>query len=475
MKNLILCMLLTASIALFGGDAMSQDITPKTMRRQHDPLQVPGELLKALHGKPNASLRLFAYKGGAMKQVVFQIDERTPAGVFVMDLGDGRNPQDHNNALDPQDFLVFRICDTGDRVAKNLWPAPEGIEIELRDPVDQGRSYAYLIYFAKDAPKQLDEDTVVLEFWDPWEKPSYPFIVRGLTYRIEGLVNNIKGKYYKTAVNKNFRVPVSAGGTDVNILDGQKMRAFCELFFGKIKIEANETNMIGGIDSLRHGVVRGYGRQWLTVALPLGLDAPRIYSDVFTYDRVIVSPMTLNIPFNPKSIITRAGIEFGYDLNEKGIGMRFYSPNCLEGVTIDGKMTEKEKAISNAWVPWFLITGPQGSLIFRVDIQKKLMEQTKNNLTYIDDLKQAFPPEDIKGSLGYQRTTMEITSVTPGAYDFRIEWYFPPNFYKPGGYDKQMLKDFLNIKDAPVVIAVGDKTAQNKALDPPPLLPKQKK
>lgn len=471
MKTRVSFVLLATALAALALPGLTQN-NDKTMKRAQDPVQVPGDLLAAFNGSPLDSLRLYSAGGGELSQMIYQFDERLPDGTFIMDMGMGQNSEDHNNVLDPQDFLIFRISDTGERVVREAWPTGDGLEIELEDPVSNGRSYCYLFRFGGEVPQRREEDTVMLEQWDPWESPETPFIVRGLTYRIEGLVNEIRGRYYKTAVNKTFSVPPSAGGTSVNMLDVQKMRAFCELFFGKIRIDADETNMVGGIDSLRHGYVRGYGRQWLTVALPLGLQAPRIYSDVFTYDRVIVSPMQLNIPFNPESIITRAGIEFGYDMNEAAYGMRFYSPSCMEGATIDGKMSAKEKAISDEWVPWFLYTGPQGSLIFRVDIEKSLREQTVSKLTYIDDRSQAFPPEDVPGCIGYVRTTMEIQSVKPGRYDFRIEWYFPPNFYRPGGYDKQALKDFLDIKDNPLVIRVGKRTATNQALNPPPLVPK---
>ncbi len=446
-------------------------ITAATMPREHDPIQVPGDMLESMLGKDFASLRLFACKNGKMEQIVYQFDERLPDGTFIMDLGEKANADKHNNKLDPQDYLIFRLGDTGDRMAKEGWPAPEGLEIELKDPITGGLSYCYLILFEGAAPPELDIDTVVLEHWDPWKSPELPFIVSGKSYRIEGLVNRFGDKYYKTAINKSFIVPKDAGGSGEDILDCQKMRAYMELFFGKIRVDKTEYSMIGGIDSLRHGKVRGYGRQWLTVKLPLDIESSRIYSDVFTYDRVIVSPMQLNIPINPDAIITRAGIEFGYDFNEKGIGMRFYSPNCMDGVTIDGKMTDKEKAIPEDWVPWYLVTGPQGSLIFRVKIEKALMEQSVNKLTYIDDLEQKLEPEDVPGSIGYARTNIEVTSVKPGKYDFQIEWYFPPNFYKQDGYDKQMLKDFLDIKDAPIVISIGGKTAKNMSLSPEKLIP----
>jgi len=452
--------------------SFSADHAVSTMQRSHDPVQVPGSLLSELQGEDLDDLRLFALHGGVMEQIVYQFDERTEDGSFIMDMGEKKNPEDHNFSLDPQDFLMFRIGDSGDRAPSSAWPAKDGVEIELFDPVDGGRSWAYLLKFNPSPPARLDIDTVVLEHWDPWERPDLPFIVRGTSYRIEGMVNRINDRYYKTAVNKDFRVPPSAGGTDVNILDGQRMRAYVELKFGIYRVEADETSLIGGIDALRHGYVRGCGRQWMTQALPFGLEGPRIYSDVFTYDRIIVSPMQLNIPINPKMIMNEAGIEFGYDLNENARGMRFYSPNCMEGVTIDGKMSEIEKNIPDKWVPWYLITGPQGSLIFRVDIEEKFMEQTTNRLTYLDDTEHGFPPEDVPGSIGYAKTSIIMQSVKSGRYNFQIEWYFPPNFYRPGGYDEQMLQDFLNIKDNPVIISVDGMEARNDSLRPPPLVAK---
>ncbi len=462
-----------AAVMIAGTDAPAYehdgDYKPSTMGRVHDPVQVPGSLLDDLQGAGFANLGLFSYDGADMSPVPHQFDERTPDGNFIMDMGRVKNPGDHNYKLDRRDFLVFRICDSGGRAPRSAWKTKDGVEIELIDPVDGGRSYVYLLRFPKQKAPRLDKKTMFLENWDPWEEPDQPLVVRGLSYHIEGVVNHINGKYYKTVVNKTFRVPESAGGTGVNILDGQRMRAFCEFKLGIYRIEANETNMIGGIESLRQGNVRGYGRQWMTRSFPWGIEGPRIYSDVFTYDRVIVSPMQLNIPINPGMIINRAGIEFGYDLNENAYGMKFYSPNCKEGVTIDGRMSKREKQIPHSFVPWYLITGPQGSLIFRVDIDPELLDQTKSSLTYIDDINRGFPPEDEPGSIGYARTRIEMTSVEPRLYEFQIEWYFPPDLYKPGGYDKKILRDFLNIKDAPLIITVDGESVRNRALSPPPL------
>jgi hypothetical protein len=462
------------AISLMLVSSASAEAQDSTMKRSHDPIQVPGELLGDLHGKPLDTMRLYASQKGTVKQIAFQIDERLADGTYILNLGDKKNIELANKQLDPQDFLVFRIGDTGGRVPKDKWPAPDGVEIELEDPLDGGRSYCYLISYSGRTPRQVEFDTVSLEHWDPWKAPNLPFIVKGYSYIIEGNVNKVGDRTYKTAINKNFTFPREAGGTGVNILDSMRVRAFTELFFGEVRIDVNETNIIGGIDAITEGMVRGYGRQWFTIALPMGLEGPRLYCDVFTYDRMVVSPIILKIPIDPKYIITRLGIELGYDLNENAYGMRFYSPNCMDGVTIDGKMTDYEKSLPDGYVPWYVITGPQGTLILRVHFDQSLLDQTESKLTFVDDLGVSFPPDDIPGSIGYQRTTVETASLQPGVYDMRVEWYFPPNFHRPDGLNREMLAEFLNIIDAPVVIHAGGSTAENRSVNPPPLVPRKR-
>jgi len=179
-----------------------------------------------------------------------------------------------------------------------------------------------------------------LAHWNCWEDLDLPFRINSSCYSIEGLTTRVQNRAYKSALNKSISIPPGAGGSGLNIIDGIRARVFVELFFGEIRLDWDEGNMIGGMDMVRLEEVRGYGPQWLTLALPLGLEGPRVKFDLFTYDAMIVAPLILNVPFDPGAIITRAGIHFGYDFNEHAVGMRFYSPNCMDGVTINGKMSE---------------------------------------------------------------------------------------------------------------------------------------
>jgi len=458
-------------VFLLAAAGRSAALESRTLTRRNDPIQVPGELLGKFKGVSLDLLRLYVFTQGAMTPIVYQIDERLPNGNFIFMVGEKANPREANRLLDPQDFLVFRVQDAGDRASPIDWPAgaKDALEIELGDPLDQGRAWVYLCRFEAPAPQPLILDTIRLLHWDPWVSPELPFIVESDYFHFEGRVNTVRGKVYKTAINKVFQVPEGAGGTNQNLLDAHKMRAWVELFFGKVRIEANETDMIGGIARLTHGLVRGYGRQWLTIALPLGLKAPRIYSDVITHDRIIISPMRISLPINPETIVTRMGLAFGYDLNRNAYGMRFYSPNCLGGATIDGKMSAQEKAIPTDLAPWSCITGPQGTLLMRAVFDPRMLQQTRSRLTYLDDLNVSLPPEGIPGSIGYVQTSIETESMKAGGYDFFIHWYFPDHFYDPQGFKMDVLQEFLNIEDHPVVIRVEGKQAENAALRPPPL------
>ena len=81
--------------------ASAQDVTPKTMRRAHDPIQVPGELLSSLQGAKLDSMRLLTFTDGSMLPVIYQFDEQLEDGTYIFDMGEEANSEKHNNVLDP--------------------------------------------------------------------------------------------------------------------------------------------------------------------------------------------------------------------------------------------------------------------------------------------------------------------------------------------------------------------------------------
>jgi hypothetical protein len=469
------CILLAMiwALVLRPGLCPAQQITASTMRRSYDPVQAPGELLKKFHGARLNTLRLYSCRDGRLQPMVYQFDERLENGVYIFNLGTEANAHLANNTLDPQDMLLFRIEDTGDHAPEEAWPVKDGLEIELVDPLDKGRSYCYLLRFSGNAPARIIANTMELEHFNPWENPDLPIILNARTYSVAGTITRVNKRVYKSFLVKSFKVPPSAGGSGQDFIDGMRTRAFIELLWGQFRIDLNEDNVIGGVDQIGTGDVRGYGRQWFTMPLPLGIEGPRLHVDVFTYERMIVTPMLFRMPFNPGYIITRGGLSIGFDLNEHARGMKLYTPNCMQGLVVDGKMTDDELNLSKDWVPWYVLTGPQGTLIIRVHADPTIIKEGTITLEYTDDRNASFPPEDEPGTFGYARGALEFTDFDPGYYPLRYEWYFPPDFYRPEGLNQEMLTEFLNILDAPLIIRAEGKEAKNMAMNPPPLVPKK--
>ena len=130
------------------------DPTPEKadLGRFADPVLIQAEAFPALAGGALDNYRVFAAPDGALQPIRFQIDEMTEEGDFVFPYGKQSNKKQGNGVLDPRDVVLFMAKDSGDRVSETLWPgrAAKGVEIELIDPVDQTRSWAYLFFFEED-------------------------------------------------------------------------------------------------------------------------------------------------------------------------------------------------------------------------------------------------------------------------------------------------------------------------------------
>ena len=149
----ILAIILPAWV--FALDAPSDPILQEaTLNRFPDPVQIKGEAFPALTGGVLENYRVYAAREGEFKPIRFQIDEMTEEGDFVFPHGKDSNKKLGNGILDPRDVVLFMAKDTGGRVSETSWPerACKGVEIELIDPIDQGRSWAYVFFFEEDPP-----------------------------------------------------------------------------------------------------------------------------------------------------------------------------------------------------------------------------------------------------------------------------------------------------------------------------------
>ena len=450
-------------------------IEKMTIKRRFDPIEINGEYLDQFLGKPFKNMRLFAYKEGLLRVIPYQFDERRNDLTYILPEGSAGDSRDINGILEPWDELVFMASDVGDRfqpadAEKN---ATFFEEITIIDPIDRGQGWIYLAYYQdiSKAPHSKFKPKVWLG-----DNPD-AFVMHGSSYVIGGLVNEIGDKVYKTAINNRLSIPEEAGGKDINIFDRMKTRIWTSLFFGLIKFSLNENNVIGELDQYKEGSVRAFGRNWLQIALPTkiaNIKSPKIFLDIFCFDTMILIPMTIHVPFNAKIVGVKAGLSYGYDLNEDAFGMKFYNSENLEGFVIDGRMDEAEHAMNHDLDEWRCITGPQGTMVTSSVWDKGYLDMAKISIEYIDDLNQKVEPEDLAGQIGYHYNQSMTELSKPGYYDALLCWYFPPNFYDPNRFKIEMIEEYVAIRTKPVKIKAGERRFKNPGGWPELLIPKNK-
>jgi len=117
--------------------------------RPYDPVELPAAKLRALKGTPVGHLGLIASRGGRVRPIPFQVDQRSGRKLA---LPEGSEPTraERPGIIGPDDLVVFMACDAGERLAPadvekgaaapSLWR-----EIRLDDPLDHTAGFVYLV------------------------------------------------------------------------------------------------------------------------------------------------------------------------------------------------------------------------------------------------------------------------------------------------------------------------------------------
>ncbi|MGH3055080.1 MAG: hypothetical protein ACRDL7_08900, partial [Gaiellaceae bacterium] len=129
---LLLCVFfLLRGLEAFAGSA-------KTLTRLHDPVVISASALPGAMGRSTAGIVLYRVRNGRLEAMPYQFDARDRSGNI-----DVAAPRDFN--LDDNDELVFMAKDTGDQADGATLASAAGLEIEVNDPLDRGRGWAYLL------------------------------------------------------------------------------------------------------------------------------------------------------------------------------------------------------------------------------------------------------------------------------------------------------------------------------------------
>jgi hypothetical protein len=421
----------------------------KLLQRVPDPVFITGDTLpEEFLGAEIRRLRLYSRRDGNLVPIRFQVDERTGEGDWIFPFGKRNNASRSNGRLDPQDVILFMARDAGPE-AKEPWGlpgAPRVLGVELQDPVDAGRGWVYLACYDETGPPP------VCALPDYVQYDAENEIIASACTRAEYLIT---GDGLHTTFYLHHSTPPGAGGTGQNLVDRLKFRVQMRFFFDMLPLSLQEERLGSDRVAYIQGPIRNLRRFQQFVKLPFGIRAVKTYADVELYEGFSTVPISLQIPRGFQRVVSSSRIRYGTDYSPDVIGSFFRNSQEPEALIVDGRMSEAEKRFPSQQDTWRIFYGPYGVLMTRTLFPPDLLEMVEIRQGWLDDLNTAMPVERFPGSIGFAYTEINATRVRPGRYRLSLDFYFPPN-YRPG--DEQR---FLQLRDHPLVIRIGDRETVN--------------
>ena len=411
-KPIILALLL---LPLFLAAPSLAPKNPGLGDRLMDKAVISGRELRAALGRPIARLRLLAFRGGKPAPIPFQIDERTPAGDYVMTRPGGKTDSDSDHGLlDANDELVFMARDAGEPGDPASLSPSARVEIRLRDPLSGAEGVVYLLAFDQMPP--------------PLAKERY------VTYTAKRDCDEVVTPYYTIRLPKNdvfirdFIIHSAAGGNDKDIMDRIKMRSGVEMLGGAMSILRTEDDFVNEVLGVAAGPVRVIRQTSTRLNLILSLKSPSAVVNGSFFEASFEFPSMLSLPFRMDMVASDASIRQGWDLNHNALGMKFFSNLDPAGVLFDGKMDadERKLAANPNNLYWALVTGAPGTFLFRGVWDHRAPFRAR--LYYEDDQTRSEPPEEEKGVMGFAYRLDDLLKMGGQKYSFNIENYVTPNF-----------------------------------------------
>jgi hypothetical protein len=274
---------------------------------------VTAAALGPLPDRHTAGWRLHRLTAGQAAPIPFQFDPVDTRGNVVVDA-----PAEFE--LSAADQLVFMARDTGERAPDGWWPAGGDavLEIEVAEPAQAGRGWAYLVHFAG--------------------QPPAPSAERYVTY--DPATNRARSAFYEVeyAPARNFftglRILPAAGGDGRNLLQQTRMlgRPTFRLLFADLTLGFTEQDSIVTVDGIRSGPVRAVRRVHL--AVDLGRYFPELPSGtVYTYHYLTsyTTPTRMGIPWPLLKTLRDFTFEGVVQFRPEALPMRYWDGANREG------------------------------------------------------------------------------------------------------------------------------------------------
>ncbi|MBU0994930.1 MAG: hypothetical protein KJ737_20760 [Proteobacteria bacterium] len=430
--------------------------------RYYEPVEISGKLVPDIIGTPLEKIMVFAFREDQFRPIVFQIDEVSGEGNYILSQGPEANGNLSNHVYDEQDLIAFMARDAGEKAPDSLMPdgAEKAIPVAVIDPSSREETWVYISIFNGDLPVvRLDSVTSLFDQGD------VGFNIRAISWGYDGLIKDKgKKKASPTIFIDKLWVNERGGGNSENIFDRQKVRGRIRFMGGLIKVPFSEGLVKGGIIAYKEGPVRILTHSCMYPGFPLGIKGPKFYIDSIMVDSLTLTKTIMGVPFNPGALISDITLSFGMDLSEKAKGMKYYSSENPEGFLIDGVMSKEEKAYSNKKDSWRLITGPQGTQIMITVFDPNFLKNGEAFSTYNDDEKDDHPPENFKGDIGAMFDQLVLKGLASGKYFIDTTGCIPNHFYREAGLNKALLTEILNMQKVPLQLKAGEITMTNSGV-----------
>ena len=333
-------------------------------------------------GVPLASIGLYSYLQGRLTPIPFQIDEKDADGRYVHTQGEETIPDDGPGVFDASDELVFMAGDLGDRMPREGLLADGGRalhEIEITDPLNSSRGWAYIIV-SEDPPEQ---------------KPSSDYV----HYQPE--TETISTEAYRLSHNKShplmtdhFSIAPEAKGHGKNFVDSLKMQFAGSIFFGMVMIPISGEDL----DQRRTGWIDGPVR--VIRSIDITRYGFKLNATICYYSRHFEYSIYLERMPLYTFLITKGKYRLFFNFGVEAAGAKFFNSNNRIGTTLNGDISEDERGMDLGPFDWYIVSGPMGSFLLKHDLYFNILNPLRYFLYYEEGCKTPRPREFQEGCVG---------------------------------------------------------------------------
>lgn len=421
-------LLLAALLALAPRAAAQVEAEPLTLERKEGAVVVAGERLTAMLQAPIDQLRLYAAKRGELRPIPYQVDERTPEGGYAFDGGEERRSDSDDGHLDGNDELVFMARHAGGRLAPGAPPLEGEVArqvIQVTTPDRDQSGWVYLLRFEGAPPARADADLVSLT----WSGPE----LTGWTGERARVVTAPSGTSFLDWRELHFGRP--GGGFGPDVIDRAKLTFKARYLFLDIARREDEvrSHVAGFIDGPVRVVARLTAETYLIWSHWLRT-TPK--SQVTLYEDRVELDLEARLPValepDAKSEL-RLALDFSPDAGDltlwTDLQRRPFRP---------GRVSGRDRRESPGTPAWICVSGPEGSLLLRLDPGPALARVPRTMVLADDPLPD--PPEDVPGSLLCAGYSLDLTGLVPATYRLRVVVQLGPPL-QPGGEQTLLAPD----------------------------------